>query len=187
MKFIYTYRSSDGERHAAEVEAESRDAAFAKIRTELGIKPIKVVAAEGESGNAASPNRSARTQLPGAGGSRSRATVWGAAILAAILLVVLGGAAWWMRRPNRESPATNQESPTANGELPTANDDQPITIAASQGPVTLHIATPLPRQMIPGDRRKIEEAVAQKRDPPCFASRPRRGSRAMPSRGGNCP
>ena len=50
MKFTYTYRSSDGERHAAEVEAESRDAAFAKIRTELGIKPIKVVAAEDGSG-----------------------------------------------------------------------------------------------------------------------------------------
>ena len=36
MKFTYTYRSSDGERHTAEIEAESRDAAFAKIRTELG-------------------------------------------------------------------------------------------------------------------------------------------------------
>ena len=44
MKFTYTYRSSDGLRHSAEIEAESRDAAFAKVRTELGIKPIKVVA-----------------------------------------------------------------------------------------------------------------------------------------------
>ena len=34
MKFTYTYRSSDGERHTAEIEAESRDAAFAKIRTD---------------------------------------------------------------------------------------------------------------------------------------------------------
>ena len=84
MRFTYTYRSSDGERHTAEIEAESRDAAFAKIRTELGIKPIKVVAEEDGSGkSAASPNSSARTQLSGAGGSRSRATVWGAAILAA--------------------------------------------------------------------------------------------------------
>ena len=145
----------------AEIEAESRDAAFAKVRSELGIKPIKVVAAEDGSGkSAASPNSSARTQLSGAGGSRSRATVWGAAILAAILLVVLGGVVWWMRSPNRESPATNQESPTANGELPTVNDDQPITIAASQGPVTLHIATPLPRQMIPGDRKRIADAAS---------------------------
>ena len=42
MKFTYTYRSSDGQRHAAEIEAESRDAAFARLRTEFGIKPIKV-------------------------------------------------------------------------------------------------------------------------------------------------
>ena len=45
MKFTYTYRSSDGQRHTAEIEAESRDAAFAKVRAELGIKPIKVTAA----------------------------------------------------------------------------------------------------------------------------------------------
>ena len=155
MKFTYTYRSSDGERHTAEIEAESRDAAFAKIRAELGIKPIKVVAAEGESRQeGGSPwNRT--------GGSRSRATVWGAAILAAILLVVLGGVAWWMRSPNRESQATNSEPPTANS-------DQPITVVTPQGPVTLRVAEPLPRQAIPGDRRKIEEAVAQERDPPVF-------------------
>ena len=152
MKFTYTYRSSDGERHTAEIEAESRDAAFAKIRTELGIKPIKVVAEEDGSGkSAASPNSSARTQLSGAGGSRSRATVWGAAILAAILLVVLGGVAWWMRSPNHESPATNRE-------LPAANSDQPITVSTPQGPVTLSVATPLPRQAIPGDRQRIEGA-----------------------------
>ena len=162
MKFIYTYRSSDGERHTAEIEAESRDAAFAKIRTELGIKPIKVVATEDGSGkSAASPNSSARTQLSGTGGSRSRATVWGAAILAAILLVVLGGMVWLMRSPKRESSATNRE-------LPAANSDQPITVSTPQGPVTLSVATPLPRQAIPGDRRKIEEAVAQERDPPVF-------------------
>ena len=46
MRFAYTYRSSDGQRHTAEIDAESRDAAFAKVRAELGIKPIKVVATE---------------------------------------------------------------------------------------------------------------------------------------------
>ena len=145
MRFAYTYRWSDGQRHAAEIEAESRDAAFAKIRAELGIKPIKVVAAEGENRqDGGSPwNRT--------GGARSRATVWGAAILAAILLVVLGGVAWWMRSPNRESQ-------TANGELPAANSDQTITVATPQGPVTLRVAEPLPRQAIPGDRQRIEGA-----------------------------
>ena len=45
MTFTYTYRSSDGQRRTAEIEAENRDAAFAKLRTELGIKPIKVTLA----------------------------------------------------------------------------------------------------------------------------------------------
>ena len=153
-KFTYTYRSSDGQRHTAEIEAESRDAAFAKVRTELGIKPIKVVAAEGASRqDGGSPyGRDKR--------DRSR-RIWGAAILAAIMLVVFGGVVWWMQRPNRESQ-------TANGEPPAASQGQPITVATPQGAVTLSVATPLPRQMIPGDRRKIEEAVAQERDPPVF-------------------
>ncbi|MBQ6338649.1 MAG: hypothetical protein IJI36_05830 [Kiritimatiellae bacterium] len=111
MKFTYTYRSSDGQRHTAEIEAESRDAAFARVRTELGIKPIKVVAA--------------------------------------IMLVAAGGVVWWMRHPNHEPQ-------TANGEQPAASQDQPITVATPQGPVTLSVATPLPRQMIPGDRQRIE-------------------------------
>ncbi len=51
MTFTYTYRSSDGQRHSAEIEAENRDAAFARLRTELGIKPIKVVAADGSKAN----------------------------------------------------------------------------------------------------------------------------------------
>ena len=68
MKFTYTYRSSDGQRHTAEIEAESRDAAFARVRTELGIKPIKVtVAEEASRQDGGSPwNRT--------GGSRSCAT-----------------------------------------------------------------------------------------------------------------
>jgi hypothetical protein len=46
-----------------------------------------------------------------------------------------------------------------SGELPTANSDQPITVTTPQGPVTLRVAEPLPRQMIPGDRRRIEGAM----------------------------
>ncbi len=145
MRFTYTYRSSDGQRHTGEIEAESRDAAFARVRTELGIKPIKVVAeVEGESRqDGGSPyGRDKR--------DRSRGMLWGAAILAAIMLVVLGGAVWWMRRPNREPQA-------ANGELPTKPQDQTITVVTPQGPVTLRVAEPLPRQAIPGNRQRIED------------------------------
>ena len=63
MTFTYTYRSSDGQRHSAEIEAENRDAAFAKLRTELGIKPIKVVAAGVDSGQPG--NRDTRGPRPG--------------------------------------------------------------------------------------------------------------------------
>ena len=151
MLFTYTYRSSDGQRHTAEIEAESRDAAFTRVRTELGIKPIKVVAAEGESGAGRAANVSAAP----------RGGVWRLVAAAVLFAAVFGGVVWWMQRPNREPQ-------TANGEQPAASQDQPITVVTPQGPVTLSVATTLPRQMIPGDRRKIEETVAQERDPPVF-------------------
>ena len=81
MKFTYTYRSSDGQRRTAEIEAESRDAAFERVRAELGIKPIKVVAAV-ESGGALGERA-----LPNGRDKRGRSRwIWGAAILAARLL-----------------------------------------------------------------------------------------------------
>ena len=83
-------------------------------------------------------------------GKRDRGMLWRAAILAAILLAILGGVMWWMRGPSHESQATKGESTEATG-------DQPITVATPQGPVTLSVATPLPRQTIPGNRQRIED------------------------------
>ncbi len=128
MKFTYTYRSSDGERHTAEVEAESRDAAFAKVRNELGIKPIKVVAA-------ASPN-SASPRGNGALAASSKKLLVSAAVLCA---AVLGGMWWWFAKHDGKQPPP-----------------ETITVNTPQGPVTLRVAEPLPRQTIPGDRRRIE-------------------------------
>ena len=96
MKFAYTYRSSDGQRHTAEIEAESRDAAFAKVRAELGIKPI-----QGGAGRAANVSAAPR------GGT------WRAAVLAAALLAAAGGAWWWLSareeaRPPKTKPATQK-------------------------------------------------------------------------------
>jgi hypothetical protein len=54
-----------------------------------------------------------------------------------------------MRSPKREPQA-------ANGELPPPQD-QPITVVTPQGPVTLRVAEPLPRQAIPGNRQRIED------------------------------
>ena len=50
MKYTYAYKSSDGTRHEAAMEAASREAVFAALRTK-GIKAIKVVAADGSKAN----------------------------------------------------------------------------------------------------------------------------------------
>ena len=50
MKYTYAYKSSDGTRHEASMDAESREAVFAALR-ERGIKAIKVVAADGSKAN----------------------------------------------------------------------------------------------------------------------------------------
>ena len=50
MKFTYVYKTSDGVRHEAAMDAESREAVFATLRTQ-GIKAIKVVAADGSKAN----------------------------------------------------------------------------------------------------------------------------------------
>ena len=52
MKYNYAYKTPDGTRHEAAIEASSRDAAFAALR-EQGIRPIKVVAADGSKANGA--------------------------------------------------------------------------------------------------------------------------------------
>ena len=50
MKYTYAYKTSDGARHEATMEAESREAVFAALRAK-GIKAIKVVAADGSKAN----------------------------------------------------------------------------------------------------------------------------------------
>ena len=88
MTFTYTYRSSDGQRHSAEIEAESRDAAFEAIRRERGVKPIKVIAAEG-----AGDTRNGRSR---AQGPRSMALLAAAGL--ALIAAGLGGVWWWAAR-----------------------------------------------------------------------------------------
>ena len=88
MTFTYTYRSSDGQRHSAEIEAESRDAAFEVIRRERGVKPIKVIAAEG-----AGDTRNGRSRTKG---PRSMALLAAAGL--ALIAAGLGGVWWWAAR-----------------------------------------------------------------------------------------
>ena len=50
MRYTYAYKTSDGTRHEAAMEAESRDEVFAALRRR-GIRAIKVVAADGSRAN----------------------------------------------------------------------------------------------------------------------------------------
>jgi len=50
MRYTYAYKTSDGTRHEAAMDAPSRDAVFAALR-ERGIRAIKVVAADGSKSN----------------------------------------------------------------------------------------------------------------------------------------
>lgn len=50
MKYTYAYKTSDGLRHEASMNAESREQVFSALRKQ-GIRPIKVVAADGSKAN----------------------------------------------------------------------------------------------------------------------------------------
>ncbi len=50
MKYIYAYKTSDGTRHEATINASSRESAFSELRKN-GIRPIKVYAADGSKAN----------------------------------------------------------------------------------------------------------------------------------------
>ena len=50
MKYTYAYKTSDGVRHEASMNAASRDEVFVELR-KRGIKAIKVVAADGSKAN----------------------------------------------------------------------------------------------------------------------------------------
>ena len=50
MKYTYAYKTSDGKRHEDAMDAPSREAVFESLRAR-GIRPIKVVAADGSKAN----------------------------------------------------------------------------------------------------------------------------------------
>ena len=74
MKYTYAYKSSDGSRHEAEMDAESREAVFEALRKK-GIRPIKVIAEDGSKANG--EIRGVRRRVVGV-----------AAVLAAIVAVI---------------------------------------------------------------------------------------------------
>ena len=59
MRYTYAYKTSDGVRHEAAIDAESREAVFESLRAQ-GIRPIKVVAADGSKANGEEVRRGSR-------------------------------------------------------------------------------------------------------------------------------
>jgi len=76
MRFTYAYKTSDGRRHEAAIDAESREAVFEALRRQ-GIRAIKVVAADGSKANGEKEE-----------GRRKKEKVWRGVRLASLVLLV---------------------------------------------------------------------------------------------------
>ena len=119
-RWTYTYRTSDGQRHSGEIEAESLDAAHAAIRREMGVKPIKVWAAGEET---------ASVQQQEAGRSPRGRRHGMAALVAAIVLAALAGGAWWwlsLRNAPADGRAVSTKPPPPTSPAPTKSATSPV-------------------------------------------------------------
>ena len=88
MLYRYAYKTSDGVRHEGEILAERRDDVFAQLRSQ-GIRPIKVVAADGSRENGEVRGKGVRKRVVLA--------------IAAAVAVVAGGVAYFA---GRDTPST---------------------------------------------------------------------------------
>ena len=86
MKYTYAYKTPDGVRHEAAMEAGSREEVFERLRKD-GIKAIKVVAADGSKAN---------------GETRSRGRA--ALVAAAVVTVLVAGIAAYMGSARLSQP-----------------------------------------------------------------------------------
>jgi len=87
LTYTYAYKTSDGTRHEATMEAPSRDAVFAALR-ERGIRAIKVVAADGSKANGE------------VRGLRKRIV----SFIVLFVAIVVGAMAFWLGRGGRSRP-----------------------------------------------------------------------------------
>ena len=92
MRYTYAYKTSDGVRHEAAMDAPSREAVFEALRKQ-GIRPIKVVAADGSKANGEESRR----------GSRPSALVLSVLSVPFVLLLAVG--AWLMLRGGASAPS----------------------------------------------------------------------------------
>ena len=84
MKYVYAYKTSDGVRHEASMDAASREAVFEDLRRR-GIRAIKVVACDGSKANGETRGVRARTVVAGL------AAIAALAVVAAVFFGRAGG------------------------------------------------------------------------------------------------
>lgn len=133
MKYEYAYKTSDGLRHVEEMDAPSREAVFIALRAR-GIKAIKVVAKEGGKANG-------EVTIVGV----KKRVVFGLVLVATVVAVCF-------------TLAVNEEKETVTPSQTVVTNTVPVPVVISSPAVEVRqrVAAPLPRQMIQGDRRRIE-------------------------------
>ena len=131
MRYEYAYKTPDGVRHVEEMDAPSREAVFESLRAK-GIKAIKVVAQDGSRSNGEVRVIGVKKRL---------------AFAAALLALLAGASLMWFAG---EDVQQTMEIVVTN--------TVPVAVAVPVTSGKQHIATPLPRQVILGDRKRIENA-----------------------------
>ena len=135
MKYTYAYKTPDGVRHEAAMNASSREEVFSALRAK-GIKAIKVVAADGSKANGE------------VRGLRKRAVVTLVALAAAVAGVVSW---WWAGRAPHQTAATSAAVPVA-----AVPGGRASTQAAITGVAALVAANSSLRHQIYGDPAIME-------------------------------
>ena len=140
MIFVYAYKSSDGVRHEAEMEAPDRDSVFAELRRQ-GIRAIKVA-----------PKNPAQTV------DLTRRVVVRALVLTCSAAVVILGIGWHLGRSAQSKTQAADPAPA----IPAAGEGSTnaVASAAAVPEVASVRAKPLVRQYIRGDRARLEKTAS---------------------------
>ena len=131
MKYTYAYKTSDGVRHEAAMEAASREAVFEALRAQ-GIKAIKVVAADGSKAN-------------GAEKDSKRTTASVVVVVMVLIATAIAGGAWWLVGGGRD------------GARPSLGGDE--TQSDGGGMKATSFLTAQTRRQVIGDVAVIEKGI----------------------------
>ena len=147
MKYTYAYKTSDGKRHEAAMEAASREAVFESLRAK-GIKAIKVVAADGSKANGAEDDKRATADAGGGEPKSGRA-----ALVAVVVFAALAGGAWWWLGGRG---ATDKQTADRVDTRP------PMGVTAHEG--TRHDGSPAASYRTAVDRQRLEGSSTSYRE-----------------------